>query len=61
MMYEITQDCRIGNQEAPEAEDTTKEKPAKASAKKGKKTDEVTETPEAEQTPEAEDTTKENA
>lgn len=83
MMYEITQDCRIGNQdytqgqivskeevwgwfpsvmkEAPEADDTTTEKPAKASAKKGKKTDEVTETPEAEQTPEADDTTKENA
>ena len=47
--------------EAPEAEDITTEKPAKASAKKGKKTDEVTETPEAEQTPEAEDTTTENA
>ena len=47
--------------EAPEAGDTTTEKPAKTSAKKGKKTDEVTETPEAEQTPEADDTTKENA
>ena len=47
--------------EAPETDDTATEKPAKASAKKGKKTDEVTETPEAEQTPEAEDTTKENA
>ena len=47
--------------EAPEAEDTTTEKPAKTSAKKGKKTDEVTEIPEDEQAPEADDTTKENA
>ena len=85
MMYEITQDCRIANQdynqgqivskeevwgwfpsvmkEAPEAGDTITEKPAKTSAKKGKKTDEVTETPEAEEAPEADDTTseKENA
>ena len=47
--------------EAPEGEDTTKEKPAKASAKKGKKADEATETPEGEEAPEGEDTTKENA
>ena len=47
--------------EAPEADDTTTEKPAKTSAKKGKKTDEVTEIPEDEQAPEADDTTKENA
>nr|DAN52368.1 MAG TPA: hypothetical protein [Caudoviricetes sp.] len=47
--------------EAPEAEDTTTEKPAKTSAKKGKKTDEVTEISEDEQAPEAGDTTKENA
>ena len=84
-MYEITQDCRIGNQdytqgqivskeevwgwfpsvmkEAPEAGDTTTEKPAKTSAKKRKKTDEVTETPEAEGTSETDDTAseKENA
>ena len=46
--------------EAPEAGDTTTEKPAKASAKKGKKTDEATETPEGEEAPEAGDTTKEN-
>lgn len=49
--------------EAPEAEDTTTEKPAKTSAKKGKKTDEVTEIPEDEQAPETDDTAseKENA
>lgn len=47
--------------EASEAEDTTTEKPAKTSAKKGKKTDEVTEIPEDEQASEAGDTTKENA
>lgn len=49
--------------EAPEAGDTTTEKPAKTSAKKRKKTDEVTETPEAEGTSETDDTAseKENA
>lgn len=47
--------------EAPETDDTATEKPVKTPAKKGKKTDEVTEIPEDEQATEAEDTTKENA
>ena len=49
--------------EASETDDTTSEKPAKTSAKKGKKTDEVIETPEAEEASETDDTTseKENA